>query len=106
LLSNAVKYTNKGKILLGCRRRGGKLRIEVWDTGIGIPEEQLQAIFGEFHQLDNPARERSKGLGLGLAIVERLTDLLAPAIDVRSRRGKGSAFAVEAPLGQDAPPWR
>ena len=69
LLSNAVKYTSKGKILLGCRRRGDKLRIEVWDTGIGIPEEQLAAIFEEFHQLDNPARERSKGLGLGLAIV-------------------------------------
>ena len=98
LLSNAVKYTNKGKILLGCRRRGDKLRIEVWDTGIGIPEEQLQAIFEEFHQLDNPARERSKGLGLGLAIVERLADLLGHAVDVRSRPGKGSVFAVEVPL--------
>ncbi len=106
LLSNAVKYTNKGKILLGCRRRGDKLRIEVWDTGIGIPEEQLQAIFGEFHQLDNPARERSKGLGLGLAIVERLANLLGHTVDVRSRRGKGSVFAVEVPLGQDAPQWR
>ena len=106
LLSNAVKYTNKGKILLGCRRRGDKLRIEVWDTGIGIPEEQLQAIFEEFHQLDNPARERSKGLGLGLAIVERLADLLGHAVDVRSRPGKGSVFAVEVPLGQDASQWR
>jgi two-component system, chemotaxis family, CheB/CheR fusion protein len=106
LLSNAVKYTNKGKILLGCRRRGDKLRIEVWDTGIGIPEEQLQAIFEEFHQLDNPARDRSKGLGLGLAIVERLADLLGHAVDVRSRPGKGSVFAVEAPLGRDAPRWR
>jgi two-component system CheB/CheR fusion protein len=106
LLSNAVKYTNKGKILLGCRRRGDKLRIEVWDTGIGVPEEQLQAIFEEFHQLDNPARERSNGLGLGLAIVERLADLLGHAVDVRSRPGKGSVFAVEAPLGRDAPPWR
>src|SRR5207244_10563270 len=76
LLSNAVKYTNKGKILLGCRRRGDKLRVEVWDTGIGIPAEQLQAIFEEFHQVDNPARERTKGLGLGLAIVERVADLL------------------------------
>jgi two-component system, chemotaxis family, CheB/CheR fusion protein len=106
LLSNAVKYTNKGKILLGCRRRGDKLRIEVWDTGIGVPEEQLQAIFEEFHQLDNPARERSKGLGLGLAIVERLADLLGHTVDVRSRPGKGSVFAVEVPLGRDAPPWR
>jgi two-component system, chemotaxis family, CheB/CheR fusion protein len=102
LLSNAVKYTNKGKILLGCRRRGDKVRIEVWDSGIGIPEEELEAIFAEFHQLDNPARERSKGLGLGLAIVERLADLLGHAIDVRSRPGKGSVFAVEVPLGQDA----
>jgi two-component system CheB/CheR fusion protein len=106
LLSNAVKYTNQGKILLGCRRRGDKLRIEVWDTGIGVPEEQLQAIFEEFHQLDNPARERNKGLGLGLAIVERLADLLGHTVDVRSRPGKGSVFAVEAPLGRNAPPWR
>ena len=107
LLSNAVKYTNEGKILLGCRRRGEKLRIEVWDTGSGIPEEELQAIFEEFHQLDNPARERSKGLGLGLAIVERLADLLGHAVDVRSRPGKGSVFAVEVPLlGRDAPTWR
>ncbi len=106
LLSNAVKYTSQGKILLGCRRRGDMLRIEVWDTGIGIPEEQLQAIFEEFHQIDNPARERSKGLGLGLAIVERLAGLLGHAVDVRSRPGKGSVFAVEVPLGQDAPHWR
>ena len=85
-------------MLLGCRRRGDKLRIEVWDTGIGIPEEQLSAIFEEFHQLDNPARERSRGLGLGLAIVQRLADLLGHAVDVRSRPGKGSVFAVEVPL--------
>jgi two-component system CheB/CheR fusion protein len=106
LLSNAVKYTNEGKILLGCRRRGDKVRIEVWDTGTGIPEEELEAIFAEFHQLDNPARERSRGLGLGLAIVERLADLLGHAVDVRSRPGKGSVFAVEVPLGQDASQWR
>jgi two-component system, chemotaxis family, CheB/CheR fusion protein len=106
LLSNAVKYTNEGKILLGCRRRGDKLRIEVWDTGIGIPEEQLREIFEEFHQLDNSARERGKGLGLGLAIVERLADLLGHAVDVRSRPGKGSVFAVEVPLGRDASPWQ
>ncbi|MGC2524388.1 MAG: chemotaxis protein CheB [Stellaceae bacterium] len=103
LLSNAVKYTNNGKILLGCRRRGDKLRIEVWDTGIGIPEEQLQAIFGEFHQLDNPARQRSKGLGLGLAIVERLANLLGHTLDVRSRPDKGSVFAVEVPLVKSVP---
>jgi two-component system, chemotaxis family, CheB/CheR fusion protein len=100
LLSNAVKYTTEGKLLLGCRRRGDKLRIEVWDTGPGIPELELHAIFEEFHQLDNPARERSKGLGLGLAIVQRLADLLGHRIDVRSRVGAGSVFTVEVPLGR------
>ena len=106
LLSNAVKYTSEGKILLGCRRRGDKLRIEVWDTGIGIPADHLAAIFEEFHQLDNPARERSKGIGLGLAIVQRLADLLGHDIDVRSRPGKGSVFAVEVPLAASEPPAR
>jgi len=100
LMSNAVKYTTKGKLLLGCRRRGDNLRIEVWDTGHGIPEQELQAIFEEFHQLDNPARERSKGLGLGLAIVQRLADLLGHKIDVRSRVGAGSVFMIEVPLGR------
>ncbi len=106
LVSNAVKYTAAGRILIGCRRRGDKLRIEVWDTGIGIPADQLSAIFEEFHQLDNPARERIKGLGLGLAIVQRLAELLGHAIDVRSRPGKGSVFSVEVPIGADAPAAR
>ena len=97
LLSNAVKYTERGKILLGCRRRGDKLRIEVWDTGTGIPEGQLRTIFAEFHQRDNPARS-SGGLGLGLSIVQRLGTLLDHSVDVRSRPGKGSVFAVEAPV--------
>jgi two-component system CheB/CheR fusion protein len=101
LLSNAVKYTARGKVLLGCRRRGDKLRIEVWDTGPGIPEGQLQAIFEEFHQLDNSARERNRGLGLGLAIVQRLAELLHHAVDVRSQPGKGSVFAIEVPLGSE-----
>ena len=103
LLSNAVKYTKRGKVLLGCRRRGDKLRIEVWDTGIGIPEEQIQAIFEEFHQLDNTARERTRGLGLGLSIVQRLADLLGHPIDVHSQSGKGSMFSVEVPVGQLLP---
>jgi len=103
LLSNAVKYTKRGKILLGCRRRGNKLRIEVWDTGIGIPEEQIQAIFEEFHQLDNTARERTRGLGLGLSIVQRLSDLLGHPIDVHSQSGKGSTFSVEVPVGNHLP---
>jgi len=106
LLSNAVKYTARGKVLLGCRRRGATLRIEVWDTGPGIPEQQLTAIFDEYHQLDNSARGRERGLGLGLAIVQRLGDLLGHVIDVRSRPGKGSVFAIEVPLGDEvsAPP--
>ena len=97
LLSNALKYTDHGKILLGCRRHGDRLRIEVWDTGLGIPEGQLKPIFEEFHQLDNPARERARGLGLGLSIVQRLGDLLDHKVDVRSVPGKGSVFAIEVP---------
>lgn len=98
LLWNAVKYTPSGKILLGCRRRGDKVRIEVWDTGIGIPADRLQDIFEEFHQVDNSARERSLGLGLGLAIVQRIANILSHTIDVRSRLGKGSVFAIEVQL--------
>jgi two-component system CheB/CheR fusion protein len=95
LLSNALKYTRKGKVLLGCRRRRGALCIEVWDTGIGIQPEELQAIFEEYHQLDNPARERSRGLGLGLPIVRRLGNLLGHRVRVHSRPGKGSVFAID-----------
>ena len=98
LLSNALKYTERGKVLLGCRRREGKLSIEVWDTGIGIPNDELQAIFEEYHQVANAARERSRGLGLGLSIVKRLGILLDHRISVRSRLGKGSAFAIEVTL--------
>jgi two-component system CheB/CheR fusion protein len=98
LLSNALKYTKNGKVLLGCRRREGMLSIEIWDTGIGIPAEELQAIFEEYHQLDNAARERSRGLGLGLSIVQRLGNLLGHRISVRSHPGKGSVFAIEVML--------
>lgn len=99
LLSNAVKYTQRGKILLGCRRRGEKLRIEVWDTGIGIPDEQLRAIFAEFHQPGNPTHNHTLGFGLGLPIVQRLAHVLGHAVKVHSRPGKGSVFAVEVPMG-------
>ena len=98
LVSNAIKYTSNGKVLLGCRRHGRMLRIEVWDTGIGIPETEIRSIFDEYHQVDNAARERSRGLGLGLSIVRRLADLLGHRIEVHSRPGKGSAFAIEVPL--------
>ena len=101
LLSNALKYTRRGRVLLGCRRRGDTVGIEIWDTGVGIPESELDAIFGEYHQLDNAARERSRGLGLGLSIVQRLGNLLGHTIRVRSRRGIGSVFAVEVPLAAE-----
>jgi two-component system CheB/CheR fusion protein len=102
LLSNAVKYTARGKILIGCRQRGDRLRVEVWDTGLGIPTDQLQTIFDEFRQLNNPARERSRGLGLGLSLVQRLGTLLGVSINVRSRLGSGSVFSVEVPLAEGA----
>nr|WP_294502289.1 chemotaxis protein CheB [uncultured Rhodopila sp.] len=98
LLSNALKYTRRGKILLGCRRHTETLSIEVWDTGIGIPDHQLQAIFDEYRQLDNPARERSRGLGLGLSIVQRLGALLGHQVRVRSVAGRGSVFSIEIKL--------
>ena len=98
LVSNALKYTKHGKVLLGCRRHAGMLTIEVCDTGPGIPEGEFQAIFEEYHQLDNAARERSRGLGLGLSIVSGLGKLLGHRVRVRSRTGKGSIFAVDVPL--------
>ena len=98
LLANAVKYTTSGKVLLGCRRRGSDLRIEVCDSGVGIPAGKTNTIFEEFHQLDNPARERGRGLGLGLTIVRRLADLLGHRVAVDSIAGRGSIFSIEVPL--------
>ena len=100
LLSNALKYTKCGKILLGCRRRDGIVNIEIWDTGVGIAEVELHAIFDEYHQIDNAARERSRGLGLGLSIVQRLGKLLGHRVSVRSQPGKGSVFSIEVKLPQ------
>jgi len=104
LVSNALKYTRTGRVLLGCRRHGCALRIEVWDTGIGIPAAELDAVFEEYHQLGNEARERSRGLGLGLSIVQRLGRLLDHPVRVRSQPGKGSVFTVEAARTPDAEP--
>ena len=109
LISNALKYTPRGRVLVGCRRRQGNLRIEIWDTGIGIPKSELQAIFEEYHQVDNVARQRSQGLGLGLSIVKSLGELLGHPIRVRSLHGKGSVFSIEVPLtpgGLSSPPDR
>jgi two-component system CheB/CheR fusion protein len=98
-----MKYTKSGKILLGCRRRPGVLSIEIWDTGIGIAPEDTEAIFEEYHQVDNAEHERSRGLGLGLSIVKRLADLLDHRVIVRSQPGKGSVFAVEVALSPGEP---
>src|ERR1700733_3740179 len=98
LLSNALKYTKRGKVLLGCRRRNGKVGIKICDTGPGIPEEELHAIFEEYRQLDNAARERSQGLGLGLSIIKGLGNLLEHRVYVRSQPGSGSVFGIELEL--------
>lgn len=98
-LSNAIRYTKRGKILLGCRNRGNHIAIQVWDSGVGVPEDQLSAIFEDFHQLQNDERDRSKGLGLGLAIVRRLAECLDHKLEVKSVLGRGSYFGVVAARG-------
>jgi PAS domain S-box-containing protein len=94
LLSNAIRYTDRGKILLGCRRASDKIRIEVWDTGIGIAGDQLPHIFEEYY-----CDAERGGFGLGLAIVRRLGEILDHSVDVRSTRGKGTGFSIEVPRG-------
>jgi len=98
LVANAVRYTNTGKILIGCRRIGSSLRISVWDTGIGIPADQQQIVFEEFQQLGRARKDSTKGLGLGLAIVKRLATLIEAPITLKSEPGKGSQFAIDIPL--------
>lgn len=98
LISNALRYAPRGTILLAARRRGQRVRIEVRDNGPGIAPEAQEAIFQEFVQLDNPERNRAKGLGLGLAIVRRLTNLLQHPLSLHSLPGKGALFAIELPL--------
>jgi two-component system, sensor histidine kinase len=98
LVSNAIRYTSAGGIVVGCRRRAGYLRLEVWDSGIGIAEDQQRNVFGEFHQLSTADRDRRGGLGLGLAIVERLCRLLDHPIELTSIPGKGSRFVISVPL--------
>lgn len=98
LIANALKYTERGRILVGCRRCGAHLRIEVWDSGPGIPEASRRKIFDEFQQLDNPDRDQRRGVGLGLSIVARLAQRLGHRIGLRSRVGRGSIFSLTVPL--------
>ena len=93
-LSNAVRYTQSGKILLGCRRRKDKLRIEVWDTGVGIPNSKIGEVFEEFKRIDNPKHSQVKGLGLGLAITDRIARMLHHLLNVHSWPGSGTVFSV------------
>ncbi len=99
LIANALRYTRQGGVLVGARRRGRELSIEVWDTGVGIEPEARERIFEEFYQVGNPERNSRKGLGLGLSIVKRLAQLLDTNASVRSVRGRGSVFRVRVPLG-------
>lgn len=99
-LSNAIRYTATGRVLLGCRRTAAGLRIEVWDSGLGIPAEKLDEIFEEFRQLHNAHSRKDRGIGLGLAIVRRIAKMLGTPVGVRSVPGRGSVFSVTVPYGQ------
>ena len=100
LVGNAVRYTQQGGVLVGVRKRGERLSIQVWDTGGGIAPENQQRIFQDFVQLGNPERNQAKGLGLGLAIVQRASRLLDHPIGLRSRLGRGSCFSIDLPALQ------
>jgi two-component system, sensor histidine kinase len=102
IIANAVTYTDHGRIVVGCRRGREQLSIQVWDTGRGIPQRELEHVFQEFYQLGNPERDRTKGVGLGLAIVRRLTQLLGHTLTVRSKVGEGSVFEIRAPYADAA----
>jgi Na+/proline symporter/signal transduction histidine kinase len=102
LVSNAIKYTPSGTVLVGCRRMRGKLRVEVWDTGLGIPQSKQKMVFREFQRLDQGARV-ARGLGLGLSIVERIGRVLDHPIRLHSNAGRGSVFMVELPVAASVP---
>lgn len=97
-LSNACRYTEQGRVLLGTRKRGGFIELQVWDSGTGIAEDQLESIFLEFNQLNVGRAAERKGVGLGLAIVERIARILDYPIKVRSQPGRGSVFSIRVPL--------
>jgi hypothetical protein len=103
LVANAVRYTSQGGILIGARRHGERVRIEVWDTGIGIDEAHLPYLFHEFYQVGNPERDSAKGLGLGLSIVARLAEILDHPVEVLSKPGRGSVFSVSVPVAVPLP---
>ncbi|CRM69729.1 PAS domain-containing hybrid sensor histidine kinase/response regulator [Pseudomonas sp. 8 R 14] len=103
LLSNAIRYTYKGRVVLGCRRQHQRLSIQVWDSGMGIAEERLEEIFQEFKRGDVQRPDQDRGLGLGLAIVEKIAGILGHRVSVKSWPGKGSMFSVEVPLSATAP---
>ncbi|MBO9515353.1 MAG: hybrid sensor histidine kinase/response regulator [Variovorax sp.] len=100
LVSNAIRYTERGGVLVGCREHGGRAVIEVWDTGIGIEPSQHEDVFREFHQLGNAERDRRKGLGLGLAIAQGLARALGTSLALASRPGRGSVFRFSLPTAQ------
>jgi CheY-like chemotaxis protein len=102
LVSNAIKYTPRGRVLIGCRPRQGTLRVDVYDTGIGVPRSKRRAIFKEFHRLDQGAKV-ARGLGLGLSIVERIARVLDHKVGVAATLGGGSHFSVEVPLSTARP---
>ncbi|MGF6495297.1 histidine kinase [Luteibacter sp. 621] len=99
-LSNAIHYTPRGRVLVGVRRLAGHARIEVWDTGVGIPEAKTRAIFDEFLRLDNGVDRDRRSAGLGLSIVDRIARLLGATVAVRSWEGRGSVFSITLPLGE------
>lgn len=105
LVSNAIRYTDDGGVIVSCRTRGGELLVQVWDSGIGIPDAALPRIFDEFYQVHSSREVQAhqrKGLGLGLAIVKRLADLMAAPLAVRSRPGHGTVFSLRVPQGKAA----
>jgi len=102
-LTNAIRYTPSGRILLGCRRRRGHVLLQVWDTGPGIPADKLTEIFQEFKRIQPNGKSTDKGLGLGLAIVDKISRMLDHKVTVSSVEGKGSVFSVEVPLGELQP---
>jgi CheY-like chemotaxis protein/anti-sigma regulatory factor (Ser/Thr protein kinase) len=100
LVSNAIKYTTEGTVLVSARQRGREVLLQIWDTGMGIPEECIESIFDEYYQVHNPQRDRTKGLGLGLPIAKRALALLDGEITCRSQVGHGSVFEFRLPLAR------